>query len=100
MPVDNSAIAGTPAQLIEVYSTANGQTTSWSYDSLGNRISEDRYRGSSSSIEHEYYENARLLKTRGGWSFNYDTNGNMTERGTNGTWNAATGKFTWDAASG
>jgi len=100
MPVDNSAIAGTPAQLIEVYSTANGQTTSWSYDSLGNRISEDRYRGSSSSIEHEYYENASLLKTRGGWSFNYDTNGNMTERGTNGTWNAATGKFTWDAASG
>ena len=100
MAVDEHTISGTPAQLIEVYATINGQTTSWTYDSLGNRISESRYRGTSSTVDHEYYDSTSLLKKRGDWLFNYDANGNLIERGKNGTWNASSGRYTWTSSEG
>lgn len=99
-PVDRATLAGTPADLIEVWSILDGQTTAWTYDSLGNRLSEDRYRGDHSTITTSYYPTSNQIKTNGAWEFNYDPNGNLTERGTMGTWDSSTEQFTWDSANG
>ena len=98
--VDRSTISGTPKDLVEVWTTVNGQTTSWTYDGLGNRVSEYRYRGAGAYQELTYYPNTNLIQNKGEWEYNYDANGNLIERGTSGEWNAAAKRYDWDTDSG
>jgi hypothetical protein len=99
-PVDKATVKGTPAQLVEVYYTADGEDITWTFDARGNRLTEQKYAGGSSTgnITLEYYANSDLIKTRGNWQFNYDKNGNMISRGTGGTWNGS--DYTWASDSG
>ena len=93
-------MSGTPAQLVEVYYSADGEDILWTFDARGNRLTETKYEGGSSAgnITLSYYDNSDLIKTRGSWQFNYDRNGNMTSRGTDGTWNG--NSWDWAADSG
>jgi RHS repeat-associated protein len=99
-PIDNSTVSGTPAQLVEVYYSADGEDISWTFDARGNRLTETKYEGGASTgnITLEYYANSDLIKTRGTWQFNYDKNGNMLSRGTDGTWNGIS--YDWAADKG
>ncbi len=99
-PIDNSTVSGTPAQLVEVYYSADGEDISWTFDARGNRLTEMKYEGGSSTgnITLEYYADSDLIKTRGTWQFNYDRNGNMLSRGTSGTWNG--NSYDWAADKG
>ena len=98
--IDLSTISGSPSELIEVWSTVNGQTTSWTYDALGNRISENRYRGSTKTTETSYYTATSRIKTNGEWKYNYDRNGNLTSLGTAGSWDTSAEKYIWDEDTG
>jgi RHS repeat-associated protein len=93
-------VSGTPAQLVEVYYSADGEDISWTFDARGNRLTETKYEGGASTgnITLSYYDNSDLIKTRGSWQFNYDKNGNMLSRGTDGTWNGSS--YDWAADSG
>ncbi len=76
-------MSGTPAQLVEVYYSADGEDISWTFDARGNRLTETKYEGGASTgnITLAYYANSDLIKTRGPWQFNYDKNENMLSRG-------------------
>ncbi len=93
-------MSGTPAQLVEVYYSADGEDISWTFDARGNRLTEVKYEGGASAgnLSLEYYANSDLIKTRGSWQFNYDKNGNMLSRGTAGTWNG--NSYEWAAGRG
>ncbi len=99
-PLDYSAVSGRPSDLVEVWTTVKGQSSSWTYDGLGNRLIEYRYRGGGSTTTSTYYANTNLVKTVGEWEYNYDGNGNLVERGTEGTWNTASGRHDWSAGIG
>ena len=99
-PVDHHTLAGTPAQLIEVWFDTNGQTTTWSYDALGNRLSQGQMREWQTLTATTYYPNSSRIQTNGAWQFDYDANGNLTSRGTNGTWNVTTSSYSFDPAVG
>ena len=85
---------------MEVYYSADGEDISWTFDARGNRLSEMKYEGGSSTgnLTLSYYDNSDLIKTRGTWQFNYDKNGNMLSRGTAGTWNG--NSWAWAADKG
>jgi RHS repeat-associated protein len=99
-PVDKATVRGTPAQLVEVYYTADGEDITWTFDARGNRLTEQKYAGgvSEGNTALEYYDYSDLIKSRGTWQFNYDKNGNMISRGTDGTWNGSS--YTWASDSG
>ena len=97
-PIDQHTLAGTVGQLLQVWYDVDGQTTSITYDSLGNRVLENQTRASSVVTNYSYYPNSSRIMQAGSWQFNYDANGNMTSRGTNGTTDATTGQFDWKPA--
>ena len=96
--VDNSSVTGKPDDLIEVWSTVNGQATSYSYDGLGNRLSTTTNTAGTTSAT--YYPNTNTVKTNGIWEYNYDPNGNLISRGTEGSWDDSAKSYTWSATSG
>ena len=96
--VDNSSVTGKPDDLIEVWSTVNGQATSYSYDGLGNRLSTTTNTAGTTSAT--YYPNTSAVKTNGIWEYNYDPNGNLIARGTEGSWDDNAKSYTWSATSG
>ncbi len=99
--IDNSTIADSPSKLIQVWFTVNGHMTSWTYDALGNRLTEYDAKGSyTNNTEYSYYPGSSRIKQAGSWAFNYDANGNLTSRGNQGTWDSTTDRFTWDEAQG
>lgn len=99
-PLDKHALEGTNGQLLQVWYLVDGQTTAWTYDSQGNRLIEYQTRGSTTETNYSYYPFTNRIKSAGNWSFNYDANGNLTSRGTNGTWDSATNQFYWDPVHG
>ena len=99
-PIDQHTLAGTVGQLLQVWYDVDGQTTSITYDSLGNRVLENQTRASSVVTNYSYYPNSSRIMQAGSWQFNYDANGNMTSRGTNGTTDATTGQFDWNTSQG
>jgi len=100
--VDQHTLAGTVGQLLQVWYDVDGQTTSFTYDSLGNRVSENETRAHSVQTNYTYYPypNSSRIQQAGVWEFNYDANGNMTSRGTTGTTDATTGQFDWNPTQG
>ena len=99
-PLDRHTLSGLVAQLLQVWYIVDGQTTSWQYDSLGNRIIESQTRATGVQTNYSYYANSSRIKEAGTWKFDYDANGNMTSRGTDGTSDATTGQFDWDSTQG
>jgi RHS repeat-associated protein len=79
-PIDQSTMSGAVAQLLEVSYWANGQTTSWTYDSAGNRMNQYQTKGTTVLTTYTYYPNSSRMQSAGDWSFVYDPNGNLTGR--------------------
>jgi RHS repeat-associated protein len=98
--IDAHTIAGPVAQLIEVWYDHEGQTTSWTYDTLGNRVLESKTRAHNVQTNYSYYPNTSRIKEAGSWEFDYDANGNMTARGASGSWNSQTNQYDWSATVG
>jgi RHS repeat-associated protein len=98
--VDQHTLAGTVGQLLQVWYDVDGQTTSFTYDSLGNRVSENQTRAHSVQTNYSYYPNSSRIQQAGTWEFDYDANGNMTSRGNSGTTDATTGQFDWNQTQG
>jgi RHS repeat-associated protein len=99
-PVDEHTLAGTVGQLLQVWYDVDGQTTSFTYDSLGNRVLESQTRATNIRTNYSYYLHTSRIKQAGSWAFNYDPNGNLTSRGTSGTVDATTGQFDWALSTG
>ncbi|ULQ59742.1 RHS domain-containing protein [Brucepastera parasyntrophica] len=99
-PVDRHTIDGPAADIVDVWFIIDEQDSSWYYDQTGNRVLETKYRRGERRIESTYYPNTNLLMTRDGWSYNYDRNGNLTERGNSGVWNGTSGSFDFDGTQG
>jgi RHS repeat-associated protein len=99
-PVDQHTLAGTVGQLLQVWYDVDGQTTSFTYDSLGNRVLENQTRAHSVQTDYTYYPNSSRIQQAGNWEFDYDANGNMTSRGNSGTTDATTGQFDWNQTQG
>ena len=99
-PVDQHTLAGTVGQLLQVWYDVDGQTTSFTYDSLGNRVLESQTRAHSVQTDYSYYPNSSRIQQAGTWEFDYDANGNMTSRGNSGTTDATTGQFDWNPTQG
>jgi RHS repeat-associated protein len=99
-PVDRHSVEGRICDLLDVWYITDGQTTNWSFDSLGNRLEEVKTKARTSRKAYEYYANTNRLKACGEWEFNYDANGNLSERGTDGVWDASTGSFVFDTSVG
>ncbi len=98
--IDAHTIASPLGDLIEVWYTVNGQQVNWTFDSLGNRITESRIRGTLKNTQYTYYQNTNRLKSNGQWYFNYDANGNLVARGTDATWNSTTLRYDFSLSSG
>ncbi|ULQ59123.1 RHS domain-containing protein [Brucepastera parasyntrophica] len=97
---DAHTVAGNVRDLVEVWYTIEGQQSGWTYDETGNRIRESVNRGGNRVTETEYYRHTNLIRTRGEWEYNYDANGNLIERGTNGVWNESSRRYEYDGEEG
>jgi len=74
--------------------------TTWSYDSLGNRLSEMVNIGTTESEAYEYYDNTNRVKSWHGWKYSYDANGNLVAKGTSGAWDETTKAYEYESGLG
>ena len=90
-----SEFYNSPEKLVTVYQKQYTRTDSYGYDGMGNRLTESISLRKERIYQYEYYVNCNRLKTskNGQYAYNYDNNGNMTEKGNKYTWDEINQQF-------
>ena len=96
--VDKSEFYNSPEKLVTVYQKQYTRTESYGYDGMGNRLTESISLRKERIYQYEYYANCNRLKTskNGQYAYNYDKNGNMTEKGNKYTWDDINQQFSFE----
>jgi RHS repeat-associated protein len=81
-PVNQAQFMNTPQDLIHVYYLMNTRQEEYSYDKIGNRLSETVTQRYPVSRTYVYYPNTSRLKSNGKYNFEYDSNGNLVKKET------------------
>lgn len=71
---------------------------SYQYDAMGNRLYENILLRKERTYGYDFYPNSnRLMKSRNGqYAYNYDANGNLTEKGNKYTWDNVNNCFVFE----
>ena len=96
-PVDKSEFYNSLEKLVTVYQKQYTRTESYGYDGMGNRLTEGISLRKERIYQYEYYANCnRLITSKNGqYAYNYDKNGNMTEKGNKYTWDDINQQFSF-----
>ena len=81
-PVNQAQFMNMPQDLIRVYYLMNMRQEEYSYDKIGNRLTETVTQRYPVSRTYTYYENSSRLKSNGKYIFEYDANGNLVKKET------------------
>jgi RHS repeat-associated protein len=81
-PVNQAQFMNVPQDLIHVYYLMNTRQEEYSYDKVGNRLTETVTQRYPVSRTYSYYPNSSRLKSNGKYNFEYDSNGNLTKKET------------------
>jgi RHS repeat-associated protein len=96
--VDRSEFYNAPEKLVTVYQKIYTRTESYQYDAMGNRLNERILLRKERTYGYDYYPNSNwLMKSRNGqYAYNYDANGNLTEKGNKYTWDNVNNCFVFE----
>jgi RHS repeat-associated protein len=81
-PVNQAQFVNVPQDLIHVYYLMNMRQEEYSYDKIGNRLTETVTQRYPVARNYMYYSNSSRLKSNGKWNFEYDANGNLVKKET------------------
>ncbi len=81
-PVNVAQFKNVPQDLIRVYYLMTSRVEDYSYDKVGNRLTETVTQRYPVARTYTYYPNSSRLKSNGKYSFEYDANGNLVKKET------------------
>ena len=81
-PVNQAQFVNVPQDLIHVYYMMSMRQEEYSYDKIGNRLTETVTQRYPIARTYFYYENSSRLKSNGKYIFEYDANGNLVKKET------------------